>query len=273
MKNQGVRSTSPSRRLATLLGLAAAWTLGCAGAPPPQDEIPSAESYYERGLEVLKGRRAFILFRDVDYEGAIELFQEVIDNYPYSEFATLSELKIADVYFDQDRFEEAAGYYQDFVELHPTHLRVSYAVYRRGLCGFSQMHASDQDQTPTREVVSQFTYLLRHYPESEYVPDARAKLRDAQGLLAEHIVAVGDFYFARGDHYAAAERYRDAMEKYPRHKDRLRTLYRLALALRSLGDRREAETALNEILRSEPDEDLAEDAQEVLDGLNGDPGD
>ncbi|MEE8556966.1 MAG: outer membrane protein assembly factor BamD, partial [Myxococcota bacterium] len=149
MEKQGVICVPPRRRLATLIGIAAAWTVGCAGAPAPQDEIPSAESYYERGLEVLKGRRAFILFRDIDYVGAIELFQEVIDNYPYSEFATLSELKIADVYFDQRRFEEAANYYQDFVDLHPTHPRVSYAVYQRGLCGFSQMHASDQDQTPT----------------------------------------------------------------------------------------------------------------------------
>ena len=40
---------------------------------------------------------------------------------PYSEKATLAELKIADIHFERESYEEAASYYQDFVELHPNH--------------------------------------------------------------------------------------------------------------------------------------------------------
>ena len=34
----------------------------------------------------------------VNYDDAIEKFQAIIDNYPYSEYAVLAELAIADAY-------------------------------------------------------------------------------------------------------------------------------------------------------------------------------
>jgi outer membrane protein assembly factor BamD len=237
--------------------------VGCASAPP-QEEIPSAESYYGRGLETLEGQRVFLFFRDVDYARAIELFQEVIDNYPYSNYATLSELKIADVYFEQSRFEEAAGYYQDFVELHPSHPQVPYSVYRRGLCGFRQMRDADRDQAPTQDVVSQFRFLLERFPESEYSSDAREKLAEAEDRLAQKILRVADFYLDRGDYYAAAERYREAIDSYPQHSGHQQTLFRLAVALESLGERAEAQEILEGILRSNPDGDLGEEVEETL---------
>ena len=99
----------------------------CATAPP-EEELPSAESYYQRGQKILEGRRSFLFFRDVDYPKAIESFQEVIDNYPYSEYSLLSKLAIADIHFDREKYEEASSYYHDFVELHPNHPKVAYAL-------------------------------------------------------------------------------------------------------------------------------------------------
>jgi outer membrane protein assembly factor BamD len=248
---------------AALTALALLLSLACAGTPP-QEEIPSAERYYQRALEALEGRPVFLVFRDVDYAKAIELFQEVIDNYPYSDYATLAELKIADVYFEQERFEEAGSYYQDFVELHPKHPQVSYAIYRRGECAFRQMRDQDRDQTPTQEAVAQFRFLLEEYPQSEYAPDARLKLGEAENRLAAHVLEVADFYFDRKQYYAAADRYREALEAYPLHSDRLRTLYRLALSLQNLGQEAEARRILAQILQNEPDSDLTEEVEEAL---------
>ena len=242
-------------------------SLACASSPP-QDEIPSAEHYYQRGLETLEGRRVFLFFTDVDYERAIELFQEVIDNYPYSDYATLAELKIADVYFEQGRFEEAASYYQDFVELHPRHPQVSYAIYRRGECAFRQMYAGDQDQTPTHEAVAQFRFLLERYPESEYAEEARLNLAQAEDRLAANVLEIADFYFDREQYYAAADRYREALELYPEHSGRLRTAYRLALSLRGLGQEEEARAILGQILEDGADDDLTEEVEEALRDLD-----
>jgi outer membrane protein assembly factor BamD len=231
----------------------------CASAPPIEEEIPSAEGYYQSALEKLEGESLLFFFSDVDYPGAIELLQEVIDNYPYSEYALLAELKIADVHFERENYEEAASFYQDFVELHPSHEQVPYAIYRNGLSSFERMRASDQDQTPTQEALAQFTVLIERYPDSELAKDAGERIREVEDRLAGADVAIGDFYFERGEYHASIRRYRSALTQYPGHTDRVRTLARLGMALHRMQRLYEAEQLYHQVLA------LGEAEDEILD--------
>ncbi len=206
----------------------------------------------------------FLFFHDVNYPRAIEHFQEVIDNYPYSDYATLAELKIADVYFQQGSYEEAASYYQDFVELHPTNPQVPYSIYRNGLCSFQQIGDVGRDQTPTRDALAQFRVLLDRYPGSKYAQEARARLREATDRLASHDIEVGDFYYRRGDYHAAARRYRQALDAYPKHSTRLRTLVRLGRSQMDMGRYAEAEQIYQLALDARPEEGLEADDQREL---------
>jgi outer membrane protein assembly factor BamD len=239
----------------------------CASSPPEDEEVPSAEGYYQRAVELLEGRRTLLFFRDVNYPRAIELFQEVIDNYPYSDYATLSELKIADIQFDRGNYLEAAGYYQDFVELHPTHAEVPYALYRHGLCAYAQINEADRDQSSTHDAIEQFQALIERYPDSEYADDARARLQDASDMLARHDVEVGDFYLGRGECHAAARRYRQALSAYPDHSDYRRTMYQLANALVCARRIDDAIVIYHQILEEDPEGDLAGNVRDRLEDL------
>ncbi|MFQ5697446.1 MAG: outer membrane protein assembly factor BamD [Myxococcota bacterium] len=250
---------------ATRVGLVTlAFLTGCASAPPLDEAPPTAESYYQRGLEVLEGRRVLLLFRDVDSAQAIELFQEVIDNYPYSDQAKLAMLKIGDVHFDQKAYDEAASYYQDFVELYTTHPEVPYAIYRLGLCSFSKMQAAGRDQTATHKAIEQFQVLSDRYPDSPWVADARERLVEATDHLAEHDVEIGDFYLERRDCHAAAGRYRRALADSPTQRARPRTLLQLARALECMRSPDEAIDTYRQLLREERDSDAATQAREAL---------
>jgi outer membrane protein assembly factor BamD len=251
------------RAAAAAVALTLAISAGCANAPPVE-ELPSAEVYYQRGLEALAGQRFLFFFSDVDYARAIELFQEVIDNYPYSEHAVLAEIKIADIYFDQEKYEQASSYYQDFVELHPKHAQVPYALYRHGLCSARRMGRIDQDQEATRTAIAQFEVLLERYPDSEYAGDARARLAEATDRLALHDVYVGDFYLQRGECWAAAARYRTALTEYPQHSSRLQTMRSLAAAFRCAGSDDEAVALLARILAEQPEGELREEVEGTL---------
>jgi outer membrane protein assembly factor BamD len=255
--------------VASLVGCLALVAAGCASDGPGElGEQPSAESYYQSALELLEGERAFLFFQDVNYARAIELFQEVIDNYPYSEYATLAELKIADVHFEQERYEEASSYYQDFVELHPNHEQVPYALYRNGLSSFERMREPDQDQTPTHEAVAHFNVLLERYPRSKHAPDAEMRLTLARNQLAQHEVEVGDFYFDRESWSAAIGRYRAALAHYPSHDGRARTMARLGIALKQLQRLYEAERLFRQVLKMDPDDDTLEVVEAELDDLS-----
>ena len=274
MKNRLLRgftrnSRGPRRKA---LGVGAVLTIallcGCATAPvQEEEELPSAESYYQRGVETLKGKTSFFFFDDVDYAKAIEYFQEVIDNYPYSDYAVLAELQIGDIHFERHEYEEASSYYHDFVELHPNHPKVSYALYRNGLCSYNQMRDVQRDQAPTREAVAQFKALLERYPDSEMAADAQMRLIECQNRLADQDIEIGDYYFAQHAWYAAARRYKLALTDYPEHGDRVRTLAQLGFSLANLHQYLEAESALRRSLELGAEDQLQEDVKGELETL------
>ena len=272
MKNRALRETraSSSQRLeSAALGIAVltiALLCACATAPP-EEELPSAEAYYQRGVKLLEGRRAFLFFTDVDYPKAIESFQEVIDNYPYSEYSLLSELAIADIHFEREEYDEASSYYHDFVELHPNHPKVAYALYRNGLCSYNQMRAADRDQAATREAAAQFHALLERFPTSDMTGDASTRLAECEDRLAEQIIDIADFYYAEEDFHSAARRYEQAVTTYPGHSTRARSMTRLGVCLARLHQNERAREVLQRALKLEPTDDLREIAQAELDGL------
>jgi outer membrane protein assembly factor BamD len=248
-----------TRRSPLLLRIACAAgvALGTGCASTPEEQVfSSAEEYYAAGQKALEGRRFLFFFRDVDHVKAIGYFQEVIDNYPYSDHAVLAELAIADTHFRQRSFAEAQSYYQDFVELHPNHARVPYAIYRNGLCSYEQMRAEDRDQAPTREATAQFEALLERYPDAEEAADARTRLAETRGRLARHELQIADFYYDQGTYHAAVARYQRALDGYPDHEGNLETQARIGFSLMRLGRPGEAERVLRGALQRGADGEL-----------------
>jgi outer membrane protein assembly factor BamD len=277
LKNQLLTKIARSSRSrsARALGGGAVLTIallcGCATAPPEEEELPSAESYYQRGVDTLAGKKTLLFFQDIDYPKAIEYFQEVIDNYPYSDFAILAELQIADIHFDRAEYEEASSYYHDFVELHPNHAKVSYALYRNGLCSYNQMRASDRDQAPTREAVAQFKALIERYPDSEMAGDAKVRLRECEDRLAQQDIDIGDYYYSQNAWFAAARRYRSALKNFPEHEARTRTLVQLGFCLSRLHQYLEAEAVLRRALELGAADQLRDDALSELEVIARQP--
>jgi outer membrane protein assembly factor BamD len=230
-------------------------------APPPSS---TAEDFYNQGLARLEGSRVFFFFETVDYERAIASFQEVIDNFPFSEFAPLAELEIGDAYLALGRFEQAASFYQDFIELHPSHPKVPYALLRNGRCAFDQMLAPDQDQSKTREAIEQLTALIDRYPASELIDEATDLRRQASDRLALYEVSIGDYYYDAEKWTAALSRYRQAIEGAPQHPGHERTRARIGLALLRTGDAAAGKRVLEELAKQPLDDELREEIADVI---------
>src|SRR5262249_56168269 len=92
----------------------------CTRKRPGFEEVEPADVLYQRGLDTLAGSTWFGIVPRVETEKAIDTFQSIIDNYPYSEYAVLAELRIADAYFDDPKYEEALASSPAFPDLHPT---------------------------------------------------------------------------------------------------------------------------------------------------------
>ena len=87
---------------------------------------------YTRSAELLY-LEALDEYEDRDCVAAEPNFQDVRRNFPYSRYAVLAELRLADCQFVQGNHAEAAVAYEQFVKAHPTHEDAHYAAYKRGL--------------------------------------------------------------------------------------------------------------------------------------------
>lgn len=255
--------------LAPLL-LAAVLVLGCQSTPeqPDFEDLPSAEELYKSGVEKLDLHFWMGFLPRIDYDGAIEDFQSIIDNYPYSDYAVKAELRIADAYFSDERYEEALSYYRDFADLHPQNERVPYTILRSAMCHYEQIASIDRDQTAAYEAMSYLERLMREYP---YSPETRAGERvflELRSRLARSVMQIGDFYFERNEYQSAADRYRSVIDRYPGLGQDAEALFKLGVCYRQMKRNDEALRLFHVVVENYRDSPVAERALERLSSAN-----
>jgi outer membrane protein assembly factor BamD len=238
--------------------------LGCAKPPPTFEEVPPAEDLYAEGERLLAGDRFLGVVPYTRYDKAVETFQAIIDNYPYSEQAVLAELAIAGAYFEDGKYEEALSYYRDFAELHPQHEQVPFAIYRAALCHERRIRSANRDQTATREALAQLDRLLANHPYSEYAGEAEALWRELRAKLAQQVEQIGDFYMRRGEWESAAERYRSLLNEYPGLGLDADALYKLGVCYEEMNRTEEAESIYQAVVQNYQDSDAARDAADRI---------
>jgi len=242
--------------------------LACAGAPPPEkfQDLPSAEELYDKGQKQLaeEEKGHFRFFLKPDPSSAIQTFQDIIDNYPYSEQAVLAQLAIADAYFRATKYDEAVSYYKDFVELHPEHKQVPYAMFQGGMAYYKQSRDAQRDQTATREALANFDRLLARYPHSEYAAQAEERWRELRTRLGQHTMGVADFYFDRAEYPSAAERYRELLNEYPGLGLDAEALYKLGVCYTRMNRADEAQKIFQVILENYKGTDVANAAADLV---------
>ena len=194
----------------------------------------SADELYAEGLETLEGWRLMWVLPIVNYTKAIETFQAILDNYPYSDYAVKAELQIADAYFNDGRFEEALSYYRDFGDLHPQHAKVPYTILRSAMCHYEQIRSINRDQTSTREALHFLELLLRDYPYAPEATEGEVMLHALRTRLSQNVLHIGDFYLRQREFQSAAERYRSVLNSYPGLGHDAEALFKLGVCYENL---------------------------------------
>ena len=249
------------RIIATLAILAA---VGCAKPPPTFEDVPPAEELYAEGQKILDGGTWLWIIPRVKYTEAVETFQSIIDNYPYSEYAILAELAIADSYFEEEKYEEALSYYRDFADLHPQNEKVPYAIYRSALCHARRVESPNRDQTATRQALDFLDQLLATYPYSEYADEGEELWRKLRLQLALHVENIGEFYMGRGEWESAAERFRSLLNEFPGLGLDADALYKLGVCYAEMNRTDEAESIFQAVVQNYQDSDVAQDAADQI---------
>lgn len=229
----------------------------CASQNKSVSEDATAEQLYNEGLAKLSNRQRILGIDVTDYDGAIESFQNVIDHFPYSEQAVLSELKIADTYFADKKYDQAVSYYRDFADLHPQHAEVPYTIYQSALCYYNQSKEFERDQTASRNAVEHFETLMRRYPQSEYAKQSEPKWKELQLRLAKRELMIGNYYFERAEYSSALQRFQALLDGYPGLGLDAEALYKLGLCYTKMNRPMEAARAFELVKKNYPESNFS----------------
>ena len=150
-----------------------------------------------------------------NYKQAIEAFGQLKDWYPFSNYAILAELKIADAHYHLQEYPEAVAAYEEFERLHPRNEATPYVVFQIGMCYFEQIDSIDRDQTPARKALETFRRLIGQFPNDPYALKAQNNIHHCFKSMAGNEFYVGRYYFRHGVYAAALERFLAVINEYP----------------------------------------------------------
>ena len=149
------------------------------------------------------------------YDKAIAKFQKLKDYYPFSKYASLAELKIADAHYQRDEYEEAVFAYENFEQLHPRNEAIPYVIYQIGRSYYDQIDTTDRDQTSARKALEAFQRLQKQFPENQYARRSEEHVSKTLKSLAGNTYYIGEFYYRTKHYKAALRRFMSLISDYP----------------------------------------------------------
>jgi outer membrane protein assembly factor BamD len=191
----------------------------------------SAEGLYAAGVEALQERR---------FPQAVNYFDQVERDHPYSTWATNAKIMAAFGEYQRNRYTEAIGALDRFIQLHPAHRDTAYAYYLRALCYYEQIADAQRDQRGTEQAMAALQDVVNRYPDTAYARDARLKLDLGRDHLAGKEMNIGRFYQRQRLYAAAIGRFRRVVEEYQTTNHVPEALHRLTELYLTLGLTEEA---------------------------------
>jgi outer membrane protein assembly factor BamD len=162
-------------------------------------------------------------------EKAIDYFELVLANAPYSDYAPLALMNIARGHQALHNEPEAIDALDRMINTYQQSLLTPDAYLKLAQAHASLVDGAYYDQTSTRDAVTYFEDFMILFPNDPSVGAAEKGLQDMKTVLADSKMKMGDFYFYHRDNYVAAKvLYNEAITVYPDSDIARRAKLRLA---------------------------------------------
>ncbi len=194
----------------TLLALGA-----CKGGPDTGVVPGSVADVYEQATRNM---------RTGNFRRAIFILEQIQGRFPFSDYGKQAQIDLIYCFYKSGRTEEAVDAADQFMRENPTHPRVDYALYIKGLTyfdddpgRFSTMLGVDRAERPpaeNRQALATFKRLVERYPSSDYAADSVQRMLFLKERLARYENYVADYYLRRGAYVAALNRAKNSLEQF-----------------------------------------------------------
>jgi outer membrane protein assembly factor BamD len=207
--------SAPARGSMVALCIVLLAVSGCRTHREQQEKKVTPEALYKKAHKSLDS---------YDFNGAIKSYEQLTARFPFTDEARQARLDLIYAYYRAGEGESATDAADTFIRENPTHPRVDYAWYLKGLVDFERspnaiehLFRADLTKRPpstARKAFAAFKTVVEQYPKSEYAHDSLQRMVYLRNRLASYEVHVARYYFKRGAYIAAAQRAKGAIEQY-----------------------------------------------------------
>ena len=176
---------------------------------------------FDRSMDAMKHNR---------FDVARMTLQTLINTYPDSEYIARAKLAVADSWYAEGgntALQQAEIEYKDFKTFFPNMPEAAEAQYKVANIHYQQMEKPDRDYTQAMRAEQEYRAMIQEYPDNKLVPQAKARLREVQEVLAQREFNIGRFYYLRSAYPAAIARLRTLVDRYPLYSGADEALYLL----------------------------------------------
>lgn len=220
--------------------------------------------------------KALLAFRRGDCLGSEPQFREIRKEFPYSRFAALSELRVGDCLFKDEKYPESIQMYRQFVRSRPSHPEIPYARFRIAEAYFEQVPSGwfmtppsyQRDLTAARDALVQLRRFVVDYPDDDRVPEAQQLIEECMGLLAQHELWVAKFYLKRDAYNGVISRLKGMLASYPGTSAEPEALLLLGETYLKADDTESARQTFTELVQRYPESQQAGKAKGKLNKLS-----
>ncbi len=160
---------------------------------------------------------------------AIEYFETILANAPYSDYAPLSLMNIARGHQRLGNIPDAVDALDRMINNYSQTLLAPDAYLKLAQTHASLVDGPYYDQGSTKESITYFTDFMLLFPSDTNIGAAEKGLDGMKTMLAESKIRMGDFYFYKRSNFKAARVfYNEAITAYPESAIALKAKVRLA---------------------------------------------
>ncbi|MFH1753009.1 MAG: outer membrane protein assembly factor BamD [Candidatus Omnitrophota bacterium] len=172
---------------------------------------------YKIGVLFYEGQKAKVLGLAVlpASDKAIEIFEQIITNSPYGDYAAQSQFKIGESYKSTNRFAEAVIAFQRLMDNHPSSDLAEKAKYEVAQCGYLASLSYSYDQETTDAAIDKFKEFLADTDQGELSEAAKEALKKLREKKAQSLYDTAKFYERAGQPPSAVLYYKELVSKYP----------------------------------------------------------
>lgn len=201
--------------LLALLFITLTAVTGCKSREGSEGPLTDPQEVYNRAKRAIN---------QGDFPFAIRVYEALMARYPFAEESRQARLDVIYAYYRAGESDSAIDAADTFIRENPTHPRIDYAWYLKGLTDFERMpnflerwfrvDLNERPPTQARRSFSSFATVVEQFPNSEYAHDSRRRMVYLRNRLADYEIAVARYYVDRGAYVAAAQRAKTTIEEF-----------------------------------------------------------